>query len=314
MRAAIVIVNYNSGLLLERCLQSLRDQTLQPDHVVVVDNASTETLSHQLLDELPGIEVIRMKSNAGYGAAINRATRDMADVDLLCCLNPDAFPAPDWLERLVNAADTHPDYHSFASLMLKAEDPSVVDGAGDVLHCSGIPWRRYHGKPLNQCRIRREPVFSPCAGAAMYRLKAFREVGEFDERLFMYVEDVDLGFRLQLAGKPCLLVPEARVLHIGSAITGERSDFSSYYGHRNLVYQYLKNMPLILLILTLPLHLAANIATVLILSFRGSGKAILRAKKDAIALLPEAVAARKQTTRTISIREVWRILGLPARS
>lgn len=314
MRVAIVIVNYNSGLLLERCLQSLRDQTLQPDHVAVVDNASTETLSHQLLDKLPGINVIRMKSNAGYGAAINRAVRDMTDVDLLCCLNPDAFPAPDWLERLASAAISHPDYHSFASLMLKDGDSSIIDGAGDVLHCSGIPWRRYHGKPLNQCTIRQEPVFSPCAGAAMYRLKAFREVGEFDERLFMYVEDVDLGFRLQLAGKPCLLVPEARVLHIGSATTGVRSDFSTYYGHRNLVYQYIKNMPLLLLILTLPLHLAANLLTIAVLMFRGSGKAILKAKKDAITLLPQAIAARKTIRRTITIRAAWKILGMPAGS
>ena len=101
-----------------------------------------------------------------------------------------------------------------------------------------------------------EPVFSACAGAALYRTSLFNRLGGFDETYFMYIEDIDLGFRLQLAGYPSLFVRDAIVRHVGSAITGEGSDFSVYFGHRNLVYCYFKNMPFLLLMATLPFHLS----------------------------------------------------------
>ena len=68
-------------------------------------------------------------------------------------------------------------------------------------------------------------------------------MGGFDEDYFSYHEDVDLGFRLRLRGLSCMLVPQAIVHHVGSASTGKRSDFSVYYGHRNLVWTYFKDMP-----------------------------------------------------------------------
>ena len=243
MSVAVIIVNYNSGALLSRCLKSLSDQTLCADELVVVDNASTEAESQSMLDAITTATVIRSEQNLGYGGAINLAVRKIDTTDYIVCLNPDAFPEPDWLEAMVNAADSHPGYGSFASLMLREDDTSVVDGAGDELHFTGIPWRRFHQQELHD-NLQTEPVFSACAGAALYRTVLFNQLGGFDDVYFMYVEDIDLGFRLQLAGHPCLFVRDAIVHHIGSAVTGEGSDFSVYFGHRNLVYCYFKNMPL----------------------------------------------------------------------
>ena len=122
-------------------------------------------------------------------------------------------------------------------------------------------------------------------------------------------EDVDLGFRLQLAGYPCLFVPDAIAYHIGSATSGRDSDFSLYYGHRNLVWNYFKNMPLSLLLLTLPMHLALNMLSILLFALRGRGKTISRSKIDALKGLSNILARRNETKRTVGSRYIWTILA-----
>ena len=309
MKVAVVIVNFNSGSLLKRCLQALSDQTTPADEIIIVDNASEEALSQQVLNEVSQVTVIRSETNLGYGGAINLAASKVEGFDYLCCLNPDAFPKPTWLEKLLACADRHPSAGSFASLMLMDSDHRVIDGAGDELHFSGIPRRRYHGKRLTQVDMTPERVFSACGGAAMYRLTAFQVIGGFDPDYFMYIEDVDLGFRLQLAGYECWFEPDAVVSHIGSAITGRRSNFSVYYGHRNLVYNYIKNMPLLLLVALLPVHIAVNILTLLVFSIRGNARAIAKAKIDALASIPDAIRARGTSKAVVGGGVIWRQLN-----
>ena len=308
MSVAVVIINYNSGALLRRCLQHVRQQTHQADSVIIVDNASTDQESAALLGELTDAVVIRSEKNLGFGAAANLAVKSLLDVDLVCFLNPDAFVADNWLQELVAAADLHPDCGSFASLLLMEKNTGLIDGAGDDLHFTGLPWRRFHGYRRDSVSIERARQFSACAGAAMYRVDAFNEVGGFDESYFLYVEDIDLGFRLQLNGHPCLLVAEAIAHHIGSAIAGRYGDLSIYYGHRNLVWCYFTNMPLGLLVLTLPFHLIMNVLMIVVLTARGHGRAISKSKLDAIKGLPRAWAKRTGT-RTLSTVEVWRLLN-----
>jgi GT2 family glycosyltransferase len=305
---AIVIVSYNSGELLDRCLAALSEQTCKPDRILVVDNASSDPATLSLLATLDNAEVIYSDVNLGYGAAINSAAENLTDIDYLCSLNPDAFPEPRWLENLMIAALRNPEYGSFAPLMLKANLPHIIDGAGDLLHISGIPWRRYHGVQLGSVDLVEEPVFSPCAGAALYNLQTFRQVGGFDESFFMYVEDIDIGFRLQLAGHPCLFVPNAVVHHIGSATTGRTSDFTVYHGHRNVEHNYFKNVPSLLLLLTLPLHLTAVLMSLAVFSTRGNMSAIWRAKRDALLSLPRYISNRATSKPKVALGYIWKIL------
>ena len=100
-------------------------------------------------------------------------------------------------------------------------------------------------------------------------------MGGFDEDYFSYHEDVDLGFRLRLRGLNCVLVPQAIVHHVGSASTGKKSDFSIYYGHRNLVWTFFKDMPSTLFWLYLPLHIVTNIFFLIYFTFKGKGNAIV---------------------------------------
>jgi len=208
-------------------------------------------------------------------------------------LNPDAVAEPAWLDELVRAAERDPNTAGFASQMLLASTPQYLDGAGDSYHVSGRAWRNGHRVSSTTWPADDVEVFGPCAAAALYRREAFDEVGGFDEQYFCYFEDVDLAFRLRLRGYRCVYVHSAVVRHVGSALSGYRSDFAVYHGERNAVWTFIKNMPAPLLWMYLPQHIALNVAALLFYPFRGQGKVVLRAKRDALRGLPAVLRRRR---------------------
>lgn len=309
MSVEIVIVNWNSGEHLRLCLQALSKQTLKPKRILVVDNNSTDG-SGEVADQVPGVSVRMLDTNYGFAGGNNRIL-DQIDAEFVALINPDAFPEPDWLEKLVVTAQAFPEVAAFGSRQMMHEGNGLVDGLGDVYHFSGLVWRRGHGRMPSTADESSVEIFSPCAGAALYRTEAFREMGGFDEDFFCYVEDVDLGFRLRLAGHRAIYVPEAIVHHVGSATTGgQHSDFAVYHGHRNLVWVYVKNMPGWLFWACLPLHLAMNLAVIFWFTLRGQARVILKAKGDALLGLQPMWRKRKaiQARRRVSVSEIWRIL------
>ena len=290
MRIAVVIVNFNSGDLLARCIAHLERQSRPADRIMVVDNHSADH-SLDALSMRPGVEIVLLEENLGFAAANNIAFRQLADSDYLITLNPDAFPEPDFIASLQRAAARHPDCASFATRMLRCD--GRMDGAGDTYHISGLVWRTGHGRQYRATDLVEREVFAACAGAAMYRTSEVLEAGGFDESFFCYVEDVDLGYRLQLAGHHCLYIPDAAVLHIGSAVTGQYRGFATYHGHRNLVWTFVKNTPLALLpIMVLP-HLLMTLAMALVCAARGDLGAYARAKRDAVTGLRPVMQKRK---------------------
>lgn len=253
---SVVIVAFQSGPTLARCLAGLAAQTAGDFEVLLVDNASTDGAATQAAAAYPGVRFIEPGVNLGFAAGNNLAAAQ-ARGRWLALLNPDAYPDPDWLQRLVEAAAANPAIRSFTSRQLMAEDPSRLDGLGDVMSIAGIPYRGGYGQPAPAAMTGGE-VFSPCGAAMMIERALFEDLGGFDEGFFCYCEDVDLGYRLQLAGEPTLLVADATVRHEGSISSGgPRSDFAVFHGTRNRLWLLLKNTPWPLLPLVLPLHLLA---------------------------------------------------------
>lgn len=308
---AIVIVNFNGGALLEESLKAIEAQTWRPRGVIVVDNASTDGSADNLESQHATVKVIRCPENFGFAKGNNIGIAAADDSEWVACLNPDAFPDPDWLERFVSDANACPDFDFFGCKMLQADDSGRLDGTGDVYHVSGLAWRRDHGRIEKDGVNEKGEIFAPCAAAALYRRAALLDVGGFDESFFCYFEDVDLAFRLRLKGYRCCYLPEARVRHVGSAITGRRSDFSVYHGHRNLVWTFFKNMPGGLFWLYLPLHFLLNLASIVAYCFSGRAGAILRAKRDALRGMGGIWAARKaiQAERTVPSWEINRLMA-----
>jgi GT2 family glycosyltransferase len=292
-KTIVIVVNFNGKKVLGHCLESLKNQTFHNFKTIVVDNSSHDGSIDEIKENFPKVEVIKLKENIGFSAANNYAIKQSKDFEWVALLNPDAIADPNWLLNLHDAAYKNPEYSFFGSHLRKQDSLNHLDGTGDIYHLSGLAWRRDHGIPESEISRSVGEIFSPCAAAAMYRRNIFLEVGGFDERFFCYFEDVDLAFRLNLAGHRCLYVPNAKVKHLGSAITGRRSDFAVYHGHRNMVWAYFKNMPSLFLWYGLPQHILANVSALIFFSLNGQAGPILKAKRDALLGLRETLNQRK---------------------
>jgi GT2 family glycosyltransferase len=296
VRIVAIIVNWNGGEYLPRALRALEAQRRRPDRIIVVDNASTDG-SRQAIAAFADVELIEMSRNVGFAGANNVAAAAALDCDWIVFLNPDAFPDPEWLQRLTEAAAVHPEFAMFASELRLAADPEWLDGAGDTYHVSGLPWRIAHGQRREVGGGATREVFSPCAAAALIRRDAFDDVGGFDASYFCYVEDVDLAFRMRLRGQRCLYVPGAIAHHVGSGLAGRHSTFSVYHGHRNLVWTWFKNMPGWWLAWYLPQHLLLTLASLVRFGTTGHLSTIVRAKRDALLGLRPILAERRRVQR-----------------
>ncbi len=306
---SVIIVNWNSGVLLKECLSALAVQTLQPTKIYVVDNGSTDN-SITYATSSDNVTLISLGRNTGFAFANNIAL-SICETDYIALINPDAFADCNWLKSLVAAATMNPDFAAFGSRQMVHGSTELIDGIGDIYHISGLVWRNGYGRKQTIEDLKSQEIFSPCAGAVLYSREVLLQLGGFDEDFFCYVEDVDLGFRLRLAGYRSIYVPDAIVHHVGSAASGgHHSHFSIYHGHRNLVWAFFKNMPDLLLCLLLPLHIVMNIFTILYFFYKGKGRIILTAKYDAIKGLPSILKKRKkiQHNRKSSIADIWKAL------
>jgi N-acetylglucosaminyl-diphospho-decaprenol L-rhamnosyltransferase len=248
----VIIVAFNAGPYLQKTLDALRTQSFTDFETIVWDNASSDG-AVDALTLAPGVRIVRCPDNLGFAEANNRSAA-LSQAPLIVTLNPDAFPEPDWLETLVAAAHRH-SAECVASLQLSADDPDIMDGAGDMMSVIGVAWR---GGYLKTAKARPDgpvEVFAACAAAALYRRDAFEAAGGFDARFFCYHEDVDLGFRLRLRGGRCILEPRAIVRHVGSVSSNPISGFAEYHGMRNRLWTFARDMPLGLMPIALPGHI-----------------------------------------------------------
>lgn len=299
---SIIVVVWNNLEYLSFCLECLKKQVFQNYELVLIDNGSRDdaTIVVEREYRFANLQTKKLPQNIGFAAANNIGVR-MAQGEWIVLLNADAFPEPDWLKKLVEAAEMHPEYAAFSSRQISANATEFLDGAGDAYHGSGMAWRNYIGYPAAQYGQESREVFSPCAAAAMYLRDAFLEVGGFDEDLFSYYEDVDLGFRLRLAGYKAYYVADAVVHHVGSATFGLQSDFAFYHVHRNLVWVFLANMPSPYHVLFLPQHIFLNIFYLFYYALLGRGHVLFRAKRDALASLPKVLNKRRRIQASMNV-------------
>ena len=262
MRFSVIIVNHNGGDYIADALSSLAKQTVSDFEVFLVDNASTDDSMQRLGDVLPErLHLLPQTKNIGFAAANNLAAQDAAG-EWLVLLNPDAAAAPDWLEKLHAGSTRHPDTVMFASAQINMDDPTRMDGAGDAYLGFGIPWRGGFGRPIAEMP-KEGTCFAPCGAGAMYQREAFLAHGGFDEKLFCFCEDVDLGYRMRLAGEKCVFLPDAKITHVGGGVAGRVSEFALFHGARNRLWVYLKNTPFWLLVVTMPGHIALTLMILL---------------------------------------------------
>ncbi len=227
-----IIVNYNTKELLEKCLAHIGRSTCAPlIHTVVVDNASRDGSVELLHSKYPEVETIALPENAGFGRGNNAALKKL-ETPYALLLNTDAFLFEDAAEKLLTFMQRNPGVGA-AGPLVKNADGSVQASCRRFLSISSAFFHAFIGKlaPKNKrtreymmedlCRDQDTPVDWVSGCCMMLRREALADVGGgFDEKYFMYIEDVDLCWRLHQEGWQVSYVPEAQCTHIIGASGG----------------------------------------------------------------------------------------------
>jgi GT2 family glycosyltransferase len=237
---SIILVNWNGAAHLPVCLNALRAQTVRNFEILLVDNASHDNSLELLARDYPEVTVIPLQDNLGFAGGSNVGLR-AARGDIVSLLNNDTEVTARWLEEVVAAFERHPAAGSVASKMKLFDRRDTLHTAGDFYRVDGLPGNRGVWEIDRGQYDREEYVFSACGGSAAYRRAMLDQIGLLDEDFFFSCEDVDLGWRAQLASWPCVYAPNAVVYHKLKATGGGAT--ASYYDGRNFLWLIAKNYP-----------------------------------------------------------------------
>lgn len=237
---SVIIPHYNGAHHLPPCFKALRAQTYPRLEIILVDDGSTDESVALTRRDFPEVKIIQLGQNMGFIKAINRGIAQAAG-QIIAPLNNDTQVAPGWAQALVEAMQAHPEAGIVASKILLFDRRDVFHSAGDGFGTDGLPinrgvWQKDEGQ-----FDRDTYIFGGCGGAVAYRREMLADIGLFDEDLFMYLEDVDLNWRAQLAGYRAVFAPRAIVYHRLSATGG--GALASFYTGRNTIFVLAKNLP-----------------------------------------------------------------------
>jgi len=319
---SVIIMNYNGAPWLQRCLESLRRQTLfEQIEVIVADNASpdgSETLAAKLMGGWPNGRTFQHGTNLGYAEGNNRAALE-ARGRYLFFLNSDTWLEPQCLEQLVREAEAG---------RAPAATPLVMEYLNGAVQSAGSAGFDIFGLLCcNGGRLERRPVLAAEGCSLLIEREWFRKLGGFDGQFFMYADEYDLCWRLWVAGGSVILAPSARVHHRGAAAVnprgGERvieartSDSKRYYANRNNLVVLLKNSQHLLLLLV-PLQLLMLLAEALFMwAWTGRWSHVRRAYGEALAdcwrMRPHILAERRRLRALRRRGDFWMLRFLRAR-
>jgi GT2 family glycosyltransferase len=325
---SVIVVNWNRGELLRSCLQSLSAQRNAPNfEVLVVDNGSTDASLH-LLAELKQslnfpLQIIENTTNLGFCAANNQGIH-LARGEWIALLNNDAEAHHGWLAAMRDAISDLTDYGMVACKILVYEDHRKIDKAGHLIYLDGQNRGRGSGQIDYGQFDRMEDVLWPDGCAAMYRASMIRTIGGFDEDLFAYGDDAELGLRARIAGWKCLYVPEAVVFHRRGSTLGLLSSRRLELIERNRILLALKHFPPSLLALN-GFYWGLRVTAGLWAAARGRGEAgrfrgtgaklrmavaLIRGAMQGLAMAPATLQKRRamRDIRKLSAKEVRQLL------
>ncbi len=243
-----VIVSYKSLDNLKECIESLLGQEGIALEIVVVDNDSRDGTG-QYLDELD-IKSIRLNENRGFGAAVNLGTQK-AEYKYLFILNPDTVVPGDSLKRLFQFAESGEEYGLIAPALEYPDGrPQIsarkLPGRKDFLLSRGSPLFRFGITGEKEAGYivldDGDPVKIPAVSATALLIKTelFKDIGGFDERFFMYMEDIDLCRRIREKGLEIMMIPDVKIKHSWRKSSSKRPFFTAYHHHLSVLKYFVK--------------------------------------------------------------------------
>lgn len=253
VRASIIIVNYNAGEKLLRCLESVGRSLEGGIEVIVVDNASTDGNAERLGGRRD-VLFIRSETNLGFGAGCNLGASRARGKNLIF-LNPDTVVEAGWIEPLIAPLESVDRTGLATARILLEKSRDRINSCGNKIHITGITLCRGLGYPRDSYR-EPEEVDAVSGAAFSIRRDLFEALDGFDEETFLYMEDTDLSLRARLSGWRCVLAPQSVVYHDYSLRITPRKVF---YQERNRYLLLLKSLRWPTILVMLPVWLLAEV-------------------------------------------------------
>lgn len=318
LKVAFVIVGWNNKDLVETCIGSIKEQSYQDIKIVFVDNNSSDGSTKLIKDRFHDVELVEMKENTGFAKGNNigiRKALEDPEVQYIGLLNTDATLSENWTETILEFAKMKPKGAAFQTITLDYYDHDIIDSTHIYIAHNGQAtqgsWRR---RLLEGKDVAPQKVFGCNAAAVMYSRRFIEEQPFdkfFDEKLFMYLEDVDVAARATVTGWDNYVVPGARAYHMGSASSSKNPGFSLYMTFRNNTAVLFKNLHIIVLIRMLPKLVRGDIDTLIVLWRTKRKKAIWPVIKGRLVGVFRCilfVGDRLKLRSKISYKQLWALM------
>jgi GT2 family glycosyltransferase len=246
---AIVILNWNGKHHLEKFLPSVLATNYPNFTVIVADNASSDGSLDYLQQNFPQVQLIILKENHGFAKGYNEALRQVT-ADYYMLLNSDVEVHPGWLQPMVHVLTTEENAVACQPKILGFKDRHLFEyagGAGGWLDLFGYPFAR--GRVFDICEEdngqfdKTEEVFWASGAAMLIKSKVYHELGGFDEYFFAHQEEIDLCWRMHLAGYRVFCCPEATIYHVGGGTLPRGNSKKTFLNFRNNQILLAKNLP-----------------------------------------------------------------------
>ncbi|MCV0411898.1 glycosyltransferase family 2 protein [Nitrosarchaeum sp.] len=230
---SIIILNYNAGKLLDDCINSIFQQAYKNIEVIIVDNLSTDNSHIECKKKFPDIILIENKKNLGYCGGNNVGIK-AANGEFVIILNPDTIVEKRFVYELLNAYENK-GRGLYQPKILSIEDKKIIQSTGNMIHIFGFGFARDKGKmDLEQYTEISQVGYA--SGTCLFSSKTiFEELNYFDEFLFLYHDDLDIGWRAAQKGIKSFFVPKAVIFHAESySLKWSKAKF--YWLERNRKY------------------------------------------------------------------------------
>lgn len=288
MKTAIVILNWNGEAMLKRFLPNVLEHSRQEAAVYVADNASTDGSVKMLRELFPDVRLVQLDKNYGFAEGYNRAL-ERIEATYYVLLNSDVEVSRGWLKPLVEFMDSNKDVAACQPKLLamhKRDAFEYAGACGGYLDRFGYPFCR--GRVLGTIEYDHgqydsaAEVLWATGACMMVRAADFKGARGFDGRFFAHCEEIDLCWRLKMAGKRIFCIPESRVWHVGGGTLPKSNPMKTFLNFRNNLTMLYKNLPAEELVYVMRMRLFLDFLAVLQFVLRGKfgdAKAVIRGRR-----------------------------------
>ena len=211
---SIVVLNYNAGELLLNCINSLKKSTYQNIEILVVDNISSDDSHTKCKKQFPDIKLIQNRKNLGYCGGNNVGIKE-AKGEFIVILNPDTIVEENWLDEMFNAFNEFGD-GLYQPKIISLNESDIIQSTGNMIHVFGFGFARDKGGKIIEKKEEIEKIGYASGTCLFTTKKVLEKVGLLDEFLFLYHDDLDLGWRAAQIGINSYYVPKSKIFHAES--------------------------------------------------------------------------------------------------